>query len=682
MTENKKKKKKSRIERLLAGRNIIFNKTKAVFSLITIFMATTLTMGLAVFQSCYKTEIIRTAEGYPQVTFCDITREQVDHIKIDEEVESVSATEKNGMYDLNVAVVDARKMTRYGFTVAVENIAGRNGIDGTHIHKGEVFMSTLPDGGLINSENMFVLFVGFLVVVVSSLVIYNVFYLAIVSQINEFGQLKTIGMSEKQIMRMNKKECRILCLISIPVGLITGGVIGRSFHPAGWDIGKAIWIGIIVSLIIYCAVGISVRKPAKFAAKVSPINALKYTGDESSAGIGKTVGLKRNLSPLGISIIGIKANWKRFLLTVVSLGVSGMLFTLVAVYIASFDADTVVDLGVHKYGQLWIKTTMSNPAGYESEMELAQDIKEIQGVDSVKVSREIEATWACGNKGVEDGTMIVNGSDYSDISDEIIAGEHDYQTLINNDQIIMVDGLDGIELGDDVIMRLDGNTKRSYQVGAVLKEDTYSDTAIYGGWFMVPEELLDEKARENLTVTDIIVSVEDSKKESVEERVREYVDSVTGVVLSTREDAIAQKEDSFKQVSMALIGVAVFLLTFSIINYISTIIMNIATKKQEFAVLQSIGMNKKDVEYMQVGEGTMIVAGSSLVTFGIGNIIGMALITALRNSGMVYLKYSFPIGMFVFYMIILLLIAKGVTVCVFRILQRHSIVEQLRKSAI
>ena len=73
-------------------------------------------------------------------------------------------------------------------------------LSGEFIHKNEEYLkgltmalvnyiNTLPEGGLINSENLLILLIGILVIIVSALVVYNVFYLAIVSQIKELDNI-------------------------------------------------------------------------------------------------------------------------------------------------------------------------------------------------------------------------------------------------------------------------------------------------------------------------------------------------------------------------------------------------------------------------------------------------------------------------------------------------------------
>ena len=66
---------------------------------------------------------------------------------------------------------------------------------------------------------------------------------------------------------------------------------------------------------------------------------------------------KRKLSSLGLAIISITSHWKSILVSVLSLGLSGLLFVLAATYTASIDPESIVKKDVYQYGQFAIETT-------------------------------------------------------------------------------------------------------------------------------------------------------------------------------------------------------------------------------------------------------------------------------------------------------------------------------------
>lgn len=66
-----------------------------------------------------------------------------------------------------------------------------------------------------------------LVVVFSSLVIYNIFHVSIIQKIKEYGKLKAIGATKKQLKEVILQEGMVLAGVSIPLGLIVGFIVSR-----------------------------------------------------------------------------------------------------------------------------------------------------------------------------------------------------------------------------------------------------------------------------------------------------------------------------------------------------------------------------------------------------------------------------------------------------------------------
>ena len=119
------------------------------------------------------------------------------------------------------------------------------------------------------------------------LIIYNIFYLNIVADTQEYGLLKTIGTTGRQIKKIVLKKAGIICAAGIPIGLILGiglgtvllPVISGQFVTVGVDKGQLhmnLWIIIGAVFFSYMTVLFSALKPCRKAASVSPIEALRY----------------------------------------------------------------------------------------------------------------------------------------------------------------------------------------------------------------------------------------------------------------------------------------------------------------------------------------------------------------------------------------------------------------------
>lgn len=133
----------------------------------------------------------------------------------------------------------------------------------------------------------------------AAVVIYNIFHISITRKVQEYGQLRTIGMTSKQMKQLIMREGRRIALPSIVVGIIFSFVFG------------------------ILTVSLSIHSPAKIASKTSPMKALRF----SSYSIDKSN--KRNrryrITPLRLTILNLGRSKKRSFLTVLSLGLCGVI---------------------------------------------------------------------------------------------------------------------------------------------------------------------------------------------------------------------------------------------------------------------------------------------------------------------------------------------------------------------
>lgn len=163
------------IVKTIARNDITKNRNKKIFSIITISLATALLMALAMFESGYEISKDRQAASQPQVIFSEVSNQQISWLRSDEHIETIVVTDTPKGHDAQVTIIDATKMTQYGFTTVVNKIASQYNI--RRVIKSELFMDSLPDGGLLNQKNAIIVVISSFVIFVSALVIYNIFYL-------------------------------------------------------------------------------------------------------------------------------------------------------------------------------------------------------------------------------------------------------------------------------------------------------------------------------------------------------------------------------------------------------------------------------------------------------------------------------------------------------------------------
>ena len=119
------------------------------------------------------------------------------------------------------------------------------------------------------------------------LFIYNTLYISITKDIRYYGQLKTIGMTSRQLKGIVYRQALWNSCIGIPAGLAVSAVVSRLAVPgilhmvnptvsagqvtmvSGWSFVLAGTFALLVNLL-------SSRKPANLAGEVAPVEAMRY----------------------------------------------------------------------------------------------------------------------------------------------------------------------------------------------------------------------------------------------------------------------------------------------------------------------------------------------------------------------------------------------------------------------
>jgi putative ABC transport system permease protein len=177
-----------------------------------------------------------------------------------------------------------------------------------------------------------------IVVIATISVIYNSFQISIVERMRQFGLLRAVGSTPKQIRKIVLREATILAAIGIPIGLLCGIIatygINIAFKLIGGDSVKFTKVVISTSILgISALVGlvsvyISALIPAFFAGRISPLMAISSRTAIKKEKIKRTKNtiIKKLFGFEGaLAVKNIKRNKKRYRITVFSIVISVML---------------------------------------------------------------------------------------------------------------------------------------------------------------------------------------------------------------------------------------------------------------------------------------------------------------------------------------------------------------------
>lgn len=191
---------------------------------------------------------------------------------------------------------------------------------------------------------------AFVLVVVFTgyLIIYNVFRISVTNDIRFYGMLKTIGTTPRQLKRMIRIQALLISAMGIPLGLVSGYGVGALLVPrviagstdfAVSKVSVSPWIFLGAALFSLVTVLLSVSRPGRLAAKVSPIEALRYTEEAP--------GKRKSRATKGADVFSMaRANMGRSrsktVLVVLSLSLAVVLLTTLFSFVNGFDMEKYV----------------------------------------------------------------------------------------------------------------------------------------------------------------------------------------------------------------------------------------------------------------------------------------------------------------------------------------------------
>ena len=194
---------------------------------------------------------------------------------------------------------------------------------------------------------LLILFTGYLI-------IYNVFQISVSNDIRFYGLLKTIGCTGRQLKRMVFLQALFLSAVGIPIGLLIGWGTGAVLTPVVIsNLNGVVQGSLSISPLIFIAsalfsletVIISCRKPGKMAAKVSPIEALRYSDSVSSK--KATRNAKNGASIYKMALANMGRNRKKTAVTIISLSLAVVILTATVTFVKGFDINKYISAQIN-----------------------------------------------------------------------------------------------------------------------------------------------------------------------------------------------------------------------------------------------------------------------------------------------------------------------------------------------
>ena len=533
--------------------------------------------------------------------------------------------------------------------------------------------------------------VGVIVIVLIGgyIVIQSIFRISINDKIRSYGQLRTIGATPKQIKRIVKREGRKLGSIGILVGTVLGVCCGFLLFSKGFN---AVSYVVMVSLTLissWIMVSISIRKPVKIAAGISPIEAVRFTPVQKDIRSRKK---NIKLNPVSMGIANFKRDRKKTISIVASLSIGGILLMVVSSIVLVRSPEQIARLYFPDSDYKIYLQDLSEEMlvkGNPLNEELKQEVLSIDGVTDIIVARQSLYTSiktdANQNSGICD---TLTDQNYAMVEAALTAGTMptDSHSIVIHDKIAA--HFEDMGVGSTVeFSSVDGKQSIPVTISGMFSASKmpvifgHGRSHTDGSVFFAPKDLFCELHPEITTFDYSWSIVSDPKKdETVKAELKNIVAEHSNLALDEIDTAIAaeKSQNSVAFGSMQVLSWLVFL--FGVINLINTTLSNQMSRKQENSVLRSIGLTQKQLCKMNICEGLCYAFFATLAILIVGLPISVVVSREMGSATLhgKVVPYQFPVLEMGLFILVLFGMELILSVWTIRRQKKQSLIEQMR----
>ena len=521
------------------------------------------------------------------------------------------------------------------------------------------------------------------------IVIQSIFRISINDKIRSYGQLRTIGATPKQIKRIVKREGRKLGSIGILIGTVLGVCCGFLLFSKGFN---AVSYAVMVSLTLisgWIMVSISIRKPVKIAAGISPIEAVRFTPVQKDIRSRKK---NIKLNPVSMGIANFRRDRKKTVAIVASLSLGGIILLVVSSIVLLRSPEEIARLYFPDSDYKIYLQDLSEEMlvkGNPLNEELKQEVLSVDGVTDIIVARQSLHTSiktdANQNSGICD---TLTDQNYAMVEAALTEGTMptDSHSIVIHDQIVAY--FEDMGVGSTVeFSSIDGKQSIPVTISGVFSTSKmpvifgHGRAHTDGSVFFAPKDLFYELYPE-ITTFDYSWSIVSNPKkaETVKAELKNIVAEHSNLALDEIDTAIAaeKSQNSAAFGSMQVLSWLVFL--FGVINLINTTLSNQMSRKQENSVLRSIGLTQKQLCKMNICEGLCYALFATLATLIVGlpaSIFACRKMSIGAFAGNV-VPYKFPVLEMGLFILVLFGMELILSVWTIRRQKKQSLIEQMR----
>lgn len=554
------------------------------------------------------------------------------------------------------------------------------------------------------------------------LLIYNILYISVVKDVQFYGRLKTIGTTKKQIRRIIYKQVIKISCIGIPVGLLLGAVVSFGVVPyflnmmysTNSDVGTKVSFSPLIfigaAMFTFITAMIASMKPARIAGSVSPIAALRYTVASTKTGI-------RNRRKIKLSIMAwsnVFRNTKSTILVFASLFCGLSLFLIVTGLLHGLspenfvrgwgESDFAITYSIHENGDL-----ISD--------EMVSEISQLDGIRNLRLtyaaSPQVTTDVMYDDTVFHDFLMSLDGVSGLDFSDperfeayqqnffsgvygidsayleeinktinspvDMTAFEQGNVVLLS--QMVDSDGNDLIQPGQEITIKTQNGQHTFIVANGFLDADFQAGRGNERG--TAPDLYISQAALQEFfpqyRVFRVAFDTDGHQDESILQELKLITASSSDIDIMSRYERREEMQDYLVTANVLGTGLSVILLLVGVMNFVNTMVVSVSTRRHELAILESVGMTKRQIKRMLSMEGCCYWGVSLFLVATVGSAIYIVLYVIFNRLAS-YAVFTYPSIPLVLVAGLVLLICFIVPIWTYKSDIKLPVVERLRKT--
>lgn len=574
-----------------------------------------------------------------------------------------------------------------------------------------------------------------LILVGSCLFVSNILSLSVQHDIRFYGMLKALGTSPRQLRTLVRAKAilaalaglvpgmlaaMLLCLEVVPRALETLTNDNMSAMPRTVTFYPIIFLGTI--LFVALTVALSSWKPARLAGKISPMQALSYTGLPGGRR-GKT-GQRTGLRSMALHNVFRQKKQAVRVFASLTLGAVLILAVNSVFHLDMPEYDTNgYDITVYSSGRTTSdEDPVFTPILNHSAMEA---ITQLDGIQEMEITRESAlymqsdpavlwpyakqfARWVTeddpaaveermnayqATAGKFDLTHAVTLElsvleEYNQTAEQPV----DLDAFAAGDILLVSDCTGEVEppedfsvmIGQNLSIRSRDGQVHSFTIGGVERGDIYLEISP-GGTGHVPGVLVSQAGMDRINpdadIRNICINAEEGQLTTLDQAIQEIV-AVAPAHVEYVSVAQAQADYAHNQQTVALVGngVCILMVLMGLMNYVNVMATSVQTRRRELAMMESLGMTRRQLRAMVMWEGGIYAVLSSVLFLAGCGILWAAFSDTHIDAGVLAFSFVWPPRLVVGLVLALLVLCPCISALAYRISSREPVIQRLRET--